>query len=156
MTDEEFFALPPHIAVRVLFECLGDSARSAVWERPKLEAPRRAKYDAQIHGKSGFQWASETSLESLHWWHKRALDSVAEGGDWVAKNQKQADNLAKWIAWREWYPDAAWNGTRGESEVVAAPPSGRPRIHPRAARSGNGQQGAAPQQDDASFDPNTF
>lgn len=154
MTAEEFLSLPPAIALRVLFDSLDERTCEALLARAKPEEPRRQKYDAQLHGKAGFAWASETDLRGLHWFHNRSVESAAKGGEWAAKDQKMADNLAKWIAWREWYPDAVWSGTRGDAEVVAAPPSAKPRVHPRTS---NGQRKpAAPVADDADFDPENY
>jgi hypothetical protein len=136
--DSDFLALPPHIALRVLFDCLDEETVGAIRAAPKREAPKRAKYDMQIFRSGGHMWASETDLEGLRYWHAKYLEgSKREGNQYAAKDAKRVEAIAKWIAWREWYPDAVWSGTRGDEEVVAAPPSGRPRIH---ARSGNGQQ----------------
>jgi hypothetical protein len=153
MTPDEFFSLPPGIALRVLFDSLDQETSASLLARAKPEEPRRGKYDTQLHIKAGYQWASETSLESLRWFRNRSLDSAArEGNEWAARDSKMAENLAKWIAWREWYPDAVWSGVRGEEQVNAAPPSAKPRVH---ARAGNGQRKAAPPADD-DLDPENY
>lgn len=154
MTPDEFFSLPSGIALRVLFDALPRELSDSVLARAKPEEPRRPKYDAQLHGKAGFAWASETDLGGLHWFRNRSLESAAKGGEWAAKDQKMADNLGRWIAWREWYPDAVWSGIRGEAEVVASAPCAKPKVHPRKA---NGQRKqSAPAQDDADFDPENY
>lgn len=156
MSPDEFFSLPPAIALRVLFDALDEETSASLLARAKPEQPRRAKYDAQIHGSRGYQWASETDLRGLRWWHKRAVESSQrEGNQYADRDKKQAANLAKWIAWREWYPDAVWSGTRGDDEVVAAPPSAKPFIHQRA-QNGQRRQQQPRQLEDDSFDPDTF
>lgn len=153
MTAEDFFALPPAIALRALFDSLDEQTTASLLAREKPEEPRRPKYDAQLHGKAGFAWASESDARGLHWFRNRSLESAAKGGEWAAKDTKQAENLAKWIAWREWYPDAVWSGVRGDEQVNAAPPSAKPRVHPRI---GNGQRKQQAPAEDDSFDPENY
>lgn len=154
MTAEEFFALPPAIALRVLFDSLDEETTASLLAREKPEEPRRPKYDAQLHGKAGFAWASETDLRGLRWFHNRSVEAAArEGNEWATREAKTAANLAKWIAWREWYPDAVWSGVRGDEECVAAPPCAKPKVHPRRSNGQRKQQ--APAEDD-SFDPENY
>lgn len=155
MTPDDFFSLPPGVALRVLFDSLGTEATESLLARAKPEEPRRPKYDAQLHGKTGFAWASESDLRGLRWFHNRAVESAArEGNEWAARDKKQADSLAKWIAWREWYPDAVWSGVRNDDQVVASPPTAKPKVHQRKS---NGQRrAAAPPPDDDSFDPSNY
>lgn len=153
MTAEDFFALPPAIALRVLFDSLDEETTASLLAREKPEEPRRPKYDAQLHGKSGFAWASESDLRNLNWFRNRSLESAAKGGEWAARDAKMAETLAKWIAWREWYPDAVWSGIRGDEEAIGAPPCGKPRVH---ARKVNGQRKQAAPAEDDSFDPENY
>ena len=155
MTELEFFALPPHIALRVLVDCLDEATMDALKAAPKRDPPKRPFYDGQIYRKGGFQWASETDMEGLKYWLQRArIAAVREGNEYAAADAKRAANLEKWVAWREWFPDAAWTGTRGDVHVTAEVPSGYPEIHQKEE---NGQQKKPElKADDPSFDPETF
>jgi hypothetical protein len=143
VTREEFFALPPGIALRVLFDALDEETAAAIASTPAIDAPRSPKYDYMIYRQGGVQWASETDLRGLVWWRDRAQASAAEGGKWAEKDAKNAEALNRWIAYREFYPDAPWSGERNREAVVAPAPTAKPRVHPRA---GGGAPRPAPKQ----------
>lgn len=132
MERSDFFALPPAIAIRVLFDCLGPSVLDAIEKKEKPVEPRTPKFDRAIYRKEGVMWASETSFEGLVYWHKRAAGSAASGSAYAEKDKKQAEELQRWIAWREWYPEAIWSGERNREAVVAKPPSAKPAVYPRS------------------------
>jgi hypothetical protein len=131
MNRDDFFALPPTIALRVLFDCLDENTVKALARKEAPVAPRSPKFDYTIYRRDGLMFASECSLETLRYWHKRAAESAAGGGEYAAKDAKNAENLARWISWREWYPEAVWSGERNRDPVVALPPSDKPNVYPR-------------------------
>lgn len=150
MKPEDFAALPPGIALRVLLECLPEETRDAVLAKPALRSPLPPKYDQAIFRSEGVQWASELDLPSLRYWRQKSL----EGGDpkYADSNRKRAESLARWIAWRDWYPEAIWTGERDRQRVTAAPPSREPQTYPRAG--GNGaRRPPAPTQPADEIDP---
>jgi hypothetical protein len=146
MTREEFLSLPPGIAMRVLFDCLDEDTAEAIRRTAMPDLPRPPKYDFSIYRRDGVQWASETDLKGLIFWRDRARTSAEGGGQYAAKDAKNAESLNRWIAYREFYPDAPWSGERNDQAVVAAAPSAKPRVHPR---SGNGGQRRQPPKQEA-------
>ncbi len=141
MTKEAFLQLPAAVAIRVLFDCLDEDTVKAIGNAEAPAAPRSPKYDQAIYRKEGVMYASETDLSGLLFWHARAVTSAASGGQYADKDKKNAESLARWIAWREWYPDAVWSGERNREAVVAKAPSAKPIVYPRT---GNGSRGSAP------------
>lgn len=148
MSPDEFLALPPSMAFRVLLEAApGLVAKLEAIPVPRV--PLAPKYDFQIYRKDGVTWASECDLDNLRFWRKRSQESADKGGEYAAKDAKRVKSLDAWIAWRRVEPTAAWAGERNNEAVTAPPPSSRPRVHPRssngtsAARSddGNGSGG---------------
>lgn len=144
MKPEEFLALPPTIALRLLFECIGPETRAALLDRPALKAPLPPKYDQAIFRSDGIQWASETDLEGLRFWHKKSTEN--SNSQYAEQNRKRAESLARWITWREWFPDTAWSGERDGKPGVARPPSKKPKTYPRA--NGGGRRPPPPPQDE--------
>jgi hypothetical protein len=142
---DEFLSLPPTIALRVLFDALGDETARAILDAECPQEPRRPKFDRKIFRQGGIQWASETDLEGLRFWHGKALEPPSDP-KYADANRKQAEELARWIAWREWYPTAAWSGERDGKQGLAKLPSAKPAVYPRS--SGNGRPAPPPQQDD--------
>jgi hypothetical protein len=140
----DFFALPPAIALRVLFDCLGEDAARKLSQKEKPIEPRAPKFDRSIFRKEGIMWASETSFEGLVFWHKRATEPASDP-KYQDANVKQAAELARWIAWREWYPEAVWSGERNRELVVAKAPSSKPTVYPRT---GGGNRPPPPPPDD--------
>lgn len=143
MSPEEFFSLPPGVALRVLFDCLDEGTAQALRNQAKPVAPKPPKYDQMIFRSGGVMFASECDLEGLRFWHKRST----EPGDpkYADANKKRAETLARWIAWREWYPDATWSGERDRNPVVARPPSSKPTVY---QRNGGGNRPPPPPPDD--------
>jgi hypothetical protein len=128
MNRAEFLGLPVATQVRLLVEVLKlDKELAMLGEPPR--APRPPKYDCRISRKGGYQWASETDLEGLRWWFNRFTTSAADGGQYAEKDQKRADKLAYWVAWREVAPDARWTGQRNDTVCTAQPPVAKPRVH---------------------------
>jgi hypothetical protein len=131
VSPEELKALPHGLAVKVLLEVLTKSS-TFTQKLAEVEAPkpvRAPKFDARISRKGGYQWASETDLDGLRWWYARFTTSAADGGQYAEKDQKRADKLAYWVAYREAYPDAVWTGQRNDDVCTASAPSGKPRVH---------------------------
>ena len=128
MTRDEYTALPASVALGFIWDN-GLGARLADVPAPKPPLP--PKYDARVYRKGGHQWASETDLESLLYWHGKYTDNAANGGQYADKDAKRARALDYWISWRKAFPAAAWSGERDNVQVVAAPPSRTPRLHER-------------------------
>lgn len=127
MNRDEFDKLPTAMQVRVLARVVFGGEKITAIELGRSPLP--PKFDARIYrrGKS-FQWASETDLEGLRFWHNRAKEGAAKGGEWAAKDEKRARDLERWLNWREWFPDAVWSGERDRRRVTAAMPSGKPEL----------------------------
>lgn len=143
MTPDDLFSLPPGVALRLIFESLDEDARERVLARDKPKLPFPPKFDRVIFRKEGVMYASECDLECLRFWHKRALEGAASGGQYAEKDAKNRDELARWIAWRECFPDAVWIGERDREQLAAKAPSSKPMVYPR-----NGQRKAPPPPDD--------
>ena len=89
------------------------------------QAPR---YDFKIPRRNGYQFASETDLEGLKFWHGKF--SVSSSPQYAEKDQAKAKKLSYWVAYREADPYSRWKGTRGNAECVANQPSNKPTIFP--------------------------
>ena len=140
MNRAEFIALPAPLALRLVWDVIEDQLEGL--EAPK--PPRSPKYDRKIYRKGGFQWASETDLESLNYWRGLAAKSADNGGEYAEKDAKQRDALDRWIEWRLCFPSETWRGTRGDDEVRADPPSGKPEVREHTRRAGGGSSAATP------------
>lgn len=151
MDRDEFLALPPAIALRVIFDALDEEAVRAIGNAGTPTRPKCPKYDQMIFRQGGVQWASETDLDGLRFWHGKALEPPSDP-KYVEANKKRAASLERWIAWREWYPDAAWSGERDGKHGVAKRPSAKPTVYPRP--DGNGRPAAPPQ--DETVDPENW
>ncbi len=145
MTPEEFFALPAPMALRVLWDCLDEGTTAALLAKEKPKLPLPPKFDMPIYRKGGFQYASETDMEGLRYWHKRAVESAARGGEWASKDAKKAKDLERWIAWRDCFGETPWSGERNNQMVTAGPPSARPAVY---EKSGGGRPATPPPDDD--------
>lgn len=144
MDRDSFFALPPAVALRVLYDCLDPETIKELVRKEAPVAPRSPKYDYTIWRRDGMMFASECSLSTLRYWHKRASESAVSGGQYADKDRKNAESLERWITWREWYPDVAWSGERNRSECVAKSPTDKPTVYPRQG----GNRPALPPQDE--------
>jgi len=129
MERSEFTALPVGVALGLLFD-----ATPGLASVPAPELVRAPRYDRRVYRKGGFTWASEMLLADLHYWHKRKWESANGGGQYAEKDQKEALELGKFIAWREQSPNEPWSGTRGSDEVTAAPPSKFPKLNESTGR----------------------
>jgi hypothetical protein len=125
MTKDEFTALPPAIALGVIFDAMPGLASAGV---PQL--PRSQKYDGKLSRKGGtYCWMSEMNLESLIYWENLKRTSSTNGSQWAEKDKKTADALAYWVGWRRVFPTEPWSGMRNDERVTAAPPSRDPALH---------------------------
>jgi hypothetical protein len=143
MDREAFLKLPPSMALRVLFDCLDEETVRAIGNVEAPKAPLPPKFDQIIYRSGGVMWASECDGEGLRFWHKRATES--SDPKYAESDAKKAASLARWIAWREWYPEAVWSGERNREPVVAKPPSSKPMVY---ARQNGGHRPAPPPPDD--------
>ena len=148
MTRDEFVSLPAVVALRVLYDCLDEETVKALDAKEKPKLPLPPKYDRSIYRRDGVQWASETDSEGLRFWHKRAADSAAGGGQYAEKDAKHAAALTKWIEWRECFPDAVWSGERGDVQTTARGPSSKPTVYPSQRGGGSSTPKPAPPRDD--------
>lgn len=132
MTRDEFLALPPALGLKTLLTAISKAAPKVLEELRDMEAPkvpRAPKYDMRISRKGGYQWASETDLESLKFWRERFNSNAQEGGQYAERDGKKAQKLEYWVSWREACPDAIWSGQRNDDVVTAKAPTGKPQIH---------------------------
>lgn len=144
MTKDEFTSLPAAVALGVLYDMFGADLAS----EPVPQTPRPPKYDAKLARKGGFNWMSEMNLESLQYWHGVKSEGARSGGQYAEKDDKVAKQLAFWIEWRKCEPSSPWRGTRGNSEVTAPAPIGKPDVHPWEPRGDS-----APPPENSSYDP---
>lgn len=132
MTRAELLALPPVLALMVIYDCLDEATVAAITAKDPIVAPQQPRFDFALYGSGGSSYASECTLKQLDWHIDRAKKSVADGGQWAEKDAKKLEKLGEWRRWRGCNPAAIWVGKRGDEEaVVAAPPSDRPRVYPR-------------------------
>jgi len=151
MTRDELLALPPVLAIKVIYDCLDEETIKAITAKEPIKAPQQPRFDFALYSSGGNSFASECTLKQLDWHIDRAKKSVAEGGQWAEKDAKKLEKLTEWRRWRGCNPTVIWVGKRGDEEsVVAAPPSDRPRVYQRA-----GGQRRQQQQDDE-IDPENF
>lgn len=152
MTLAELLALPPVLAIKVIYDCLDDETVAAITAKEPIKAPQQPRFDFALWGSNGNTYASECTLKQLDWHIDRAKKSVEGGGQYAERDKKRLEKLAEWRRWRGCNPTAIWVGKRGDDEaVVAAPPSDRPKVYQRAGNAGQQRQ----QQDDE-IDPENF
>lgn len=129
MTRDELLSLPPAIAIGIIFDASAN-LQKVIGGIEKPKGPLPPRFDRRLRRKAGqYVWASESTLESLTFWLGKNKEGAASGNEYAEKNAKEAEQLERWVTWRTWYPDAIWNGTRGNAEVRAAPPSKHPKLH---------------------------
>lgn len=124
MTRDEFCSLPAAVALGLVY----DLARPKLEPLPKPRLPLPPKFDGRFSRKDGFVWMSEMDLNSLEWWLTKKRVSAADGGQYAERDNKVADQLAKWVEWRKLFPNDRWNGTRGNDRVTADAPSREPAL----------------------------
>ena len=146
MTRDEFLSLPSTVALRILYDCLDEATVQALEQKEKPKLPLPPKYDAPIYRSGGTQFASETDIEGLRFWHGKALEPPRDP-KYIEANKKRASELERWIRYRECFPDAVWSGERFREQVVAAAPSAKPMIHAKRANGGGGRAPAPPPDD---------
>jgi hypothetical protein len=135
MTKEQLFALPASIAIRVIYDCLDEETTRALDKAEAPQVPRPPKFDQAIYRREGVCWASECDQEGLTFWANRA--AASSDPKYIESDKKKLASLQRWIAWREWYPDAVWSGERNREPVVAKPPSAKPTVYPRTGNGGH-------------------
>lgn len=152
MTLAELLALPPVLAIKVIYDCLDEATVAAIAAKEPIRAPQQPRFDFALWGRNGNSYASECTLKQLDWHINRAKTSVESGGQWAERDKKRIEKLTEWRRWRGCNPTVIWVGKRGDEEAtVAAPPSDRPREYPRVG--GNGGQR---QQQQDEIDPDNF
>jgi hypothetical protein len=144
MTKDEWLALSDsarwgimfnlaHVKLSAMPAPTGTATRPEAPPAARSEVPdaqvRPPRFDVRIPRRDGYQWASETLLESLEWWHSRKLERAAEGGHYADKDRKLAAELERFIEWRRVAAGARWSGVRGEQSITAQPPTRDPEIH---------------------------
>lgn len=146
MTRDEFCTLPASVALGILWDVakLGDR----LGNRDAPRAPMSPKFDAPIYRSNGIQWASETDVEGLRFWHQRYLKDAESGGEYAAKDAKKAKAIGFWIEWRAAYPSAIWTGERFREVVTAKPPSNKPAVYARDDRPATKPATTAPRFED--------
>jgi hypothetical protein len=125
VTRDEFLALPPGLALGIVYDALGRQ----LFEVDAPAVPRSPKFDARQGRKGGYCWMSEMKLDSLQYWHGRAQEEACGGGKYADKAHKSVMNLERWIAWRMAVGNEQWSGERNREQVTAQPPSDKPEIH---------------------------
>jgi hypothetical protein len=135
VTKDQLLALSPAMALRVIVDCLDAETTKRIAAHAEVKVPLAPKFDMAIYRRDGVQWASETDLSGLRFWHKKASESAASGSQYAAKDQKKAANLERWIKWRECLPDVCWSGERNDQPITAPAPSARPMVY-ESKRSG--------------------
>lgn len=151
MTRDELLALPPVLALKVIYDCLDDETVKAISAKEPIKAPQQPRFDVPLYGNGGVSYASECALSQIDWHIERAKKSAEGGGQYAEKDAKLVVKLTEWRRWRGCNPTAIWVGKRGDEEAtVAAPPSARPRTY---ERTGGGQRR---QQQDDNVDPDNF
>ena len=126
MTRDEYVNLPVRLALGLIW----DVASARLRDLPAPQVPRPPRFDGRLRREGGFVWYSELDIDSLEFWRDKNAKSAEEGGQWAEANRKTAENLEKWIAWRELFPNDRWCGTRGdEKNVTGELPSRKPRVN---------------------------
>ena len=147
--------LPLPMALELLWEV----ARDRLEHMDAVRPPLPPKFDAKLRKSGGYVWVSEMTYEDIAYWQKRNADG-SNDEKFGESNAKTAATLARWMAWRKLYPDARWNGTRGEERATAEAPSREPRVHKWENKKGgngsssgrsHGSEPPPPPEDDFTF-----
>jgi hypothetical protein len=144
MNRNEFCSLPIHIALGLLYDanhatiCTLPVPNATPATSTSTPAPsgdvRPPRFDARVPRRGGFVYASEMLLADLEWWHTKKIEGARAGGQYAAKDQRLADELARFIAWRRVAPAETWHGVRGQKTVTAEPPRRDPVLRSWADR----------------------
>ncbi len=133
MNRDEFTQLPLAVALGLIWDVTPATNRETIIA---TEAPKPAlspKYDRRLYRSGGYQWASETALDSLKWYYERAVKSAKEGGQYAENNAKEEKALKYWLDFRMQEPTVMARTTRGDTQVLAEAPSRDPQIHAKDA-----------------------
>lgn len=136
MTKDEWLALPPLVALGVLYDIA--EAKLSATEAPPV--PRPPKYDGRLSKKGGYVWLSEMTPSDLAWWREKKRESAEGGGQYAEKDAKTLKAIDAFLAWRTAFPYETWSGIRGEDRVNARPPSRDPAVHEWRNDGGGGQR----------------
>ena len=114
------------------------------WSMKRLRVTPSLSWPLRLRSVSVIDAAPDTAqLNTGSKEEEVVISSSAMSAPSLAK--KNAESLARWIAWREWYPEAVWSGERNREAVVAKPPSSKPMVY---ARQNGGHRPAPPPPDD--------
>ena len=126
MQKSEFVSLPSALALGLVWDLIGGKLQTV--DAPKIPLP--PKFDTRVSRKGGqYVWASEMDLESLRYFHKRAVDGVAAGGQYADRSAKEEKSLSFWVKFRECNPFSAWSGERNKQPATGAAPSNKPKLY---------------------------
>lgn len=150
MKREEFVALSGTDKLIAIWDLLQQiqAAPAAGSSADAIGDGRPPKYDQSITRKGGtVQYASECSAKELQFW----ITQKKKPGDpqYAEKNAQQVKALGYWLAYRLAHPTEQWEGLRNKINVIAEPPSDKPKQYARTAPTG---RSAAPAEPTPSFD----
>ncbi len=150
MNRDEFTQLPLAVALGMLWDT--DRELSAALSLVAAPTPALSpKYDRRLYRSGGYQWASETALDSLKWYYERAVKSAKDGGQYAENNAKEEKALKYWLDFRTQDPTSAVRTTRGDDSVKAEAPSRDPQIHAKDAPRQQASLPANVSEDDLNF-----
>ncbi len=133
MNRDEFTQLPLAVALGLIWDYGGPSMIDGLAAAKTPEVALSPKYDRRLYRSGGYQWASETALDSLKWYYERAVKSAKDGGQYAENNAKEEKALKYWLDFRTQDPTSAVRTTRGDDLVKAEAPSRDPQIHAKDA-----------------------
>lgn len=132
MTRDEWCSLPSPLALRVLWDALGEGTRNAIQDAPAPQVPPAPKWDTMLFSKGGIVWASECDVSQLRYYRDRAAKN--DNPAYAEQDAKRIKALNYWIEYRAYMPNTQWTGERNRQTVSAAAPSARPRVYDREQR----------------------
>jgi hypothetical protein len=127
MQKNEWLSLAPGQVNEVLWSLIGGKLADVPCP-PKINQPQ---YDMRLSKRGAYIWASESDLETLNFYMKRA-QAPNDNPAFAEKNKKDADSLAYFVRWRQAFPTAIWSGIRGrkgDPSVTAKAPAYKPEEH---------------------------
>lgn len=128
MTREQFCALPLSVALGIIHDCIKMESFGPIEMAPEYRAPMAPKFDQKLRTKGGYMWASECSLRELEYQH--GFLTRPGKPEYAEKNAKAAKGVSFWLEWRRAFPSEVWSGERNRVQCTAAPPRGKPQVHP--------------------------